>query len=150
MGGVGYYRKFLPELSKRIRSLTALLRKGIRLDFTPDMEVIVREILAALAAPPMLIFPDWDAVAAPSTCIATPLSTVLVPRSNRNNRTARYGQLLISAALPSIPRNARPRRTWKLVACLGHQKTPRLPMGNEASPIFGPRIPSEHRQFWGP
>ena len=29
MGGVEYYRKFLPDLSKRIRPLTALLRKGV-------------------------------------------------------------------------------------------------------------------------
>ena len=45
MGGVGYYRKFLPNLSKRIRPLTALLRKGVKYVFTPAMEVIVRQIL---------------------------------------------------------------------------------------------------------
>ena len=28
MGGAGYFRKFLPDLSKRIHPLTALLRKG--------------------------------------------------------------------------------------------------------------------------
>ena len=27
------------------------------------MEVIVREILAELAVPPILVFPDWDAAA---------------------------------------------------------------------------------------
>ena len=61
MGTVGYYRKFLPNLFKRIRPLTALLRKGY--DFTPAMEVIVRQILPELAAPPALIFLDWDTVA---------------------------------------------------------------------------------------
>ena len=63
MGGVGYYRKFLPDLSKMIHSLTALLRKGVKYVFTPAMEVIVRQILAELAPPPILVFPDWDAVA---------------------------------------------------------------------------------------
>ena len=62
-GRRGYYRKFLPDLSKRIRPLAALLRKGVKYDFTPAMEVIVRQILAELAAPPILVFLDWDAVA---------------------------------------------------------------------------------------
>ena len=63
MGDVGYYRNFLPDLSKRTRPLTALLRKGVKYNFTPAMEVIVRQILAELAAPPILVFLDWDAVA---------------------------------------------------------------------------------------
>ncbi|MEP1591365.1 ribonuclease H family protein, partial [Sulfitobacter sp.] len=60
MGGVEYCRKFLLDLSERIRPLTALLRKGAKYVFTPAMEVIVPQILAA--APPFLVFPDWDAV----------------------------------------------------------------------------------------
>ena len=63
MGGVGYYRNFPPDLSKRIRLLTALLRKGVKYDFTPALEVIVREIFAELAAPPFLVFPYKDDVA---------------------------------------------------------------------------------------
>ena len=63
LGGVGYYRKFLRGLSKRIRPITSLLRKRVKSEFTPAIEVIVREILAELAAPPILVFPDWDAVA---------------------------------------------------------------------------------------
>ena len=51
LGGVGYYRKFLRDLSKRIRPITSLLRKGVKFAFTPAMEVIVREIIAELAAP---------------------------------------------------------------------------------------------------
>ena len=61
--GVGYYRKLLPYLSKRIRPITSIIRKGVKFDFTPAMEVIVREILAELTAPPGLVLPDWDAVA---------------------------------------------------------------------------------------
>ena len=62
LGGVGYYRKFLRDLSKRIRPITSLLRKGVKFEFTPAMEVIVREIPAELAAPPVLVFRDCDAV----------------------------------------------------------------------------------------
>ena len=44
LGGVGYYRKFLRGLSKRIRPMTFLLRKGVKFEFTPAMGVIVHEI----------------------------------------------------------------------------------------------------------
>ena len=63
MGGVNYYRKFLLDLSKRLRPINALLRKGLKFAFTPAVEKLVREILAELATPPVLVFPDWDAVA---------------------------------------------------------------------------------------
>ena len=63
LGGVGYYRKFPRDLSKRIRPITSLLKKGVKFEFMPAMEVIVREFLAELAAPLILVFPDWDAVA---------------------------------------------------------------------------------------
>ena len=63
MGGINYYRKILPDLSKRLRPINSLPRKGVKFAFTPAMEKIVREILAELATPPILVFPDWDAVA---------------------------------------------------------------------------------------
>ena len=55
LGGVVYYRKFRRDLSKRIRPITSLLRKGVKFDFTPAMEVIVREYFAELAAPPIAV-----------------------------------------------------------------------------------------------
>ena len=61
MSGMGYYHNFLRDLSKRIRPITSLLRKGVKFEFTH--KIIVREILAELATPPILVFPDWDAVA---------------------------------------------------------------------------------------
>ena len=38
---MGYYRKFLRDLSKRIRPTTYVLRKGVKSESTSTMEVIV-------------------------------------------------------------------------------------------------------------
>ena len=62
LGGLSYYRKFLPDMARRIRPITALLNKGATFDFTFTMEDTVRSLLVDLAAPPTLVFPDWDAV----------------------------------------------------------------------------------------
>ena len=62
LGGLSYYRKFLPNMAKRVRPITALLKKGATFGFTPPMEETVHALLAELAAPPILVFPDWDAV----------------------------------------------------------------------------------------
>ena len=62
LGGLSYYRKFLPNMARLIRPITVLLKKGAAFDFTSAMEDTVRALLAELAAPPILVFPDWDAV----------------------------------------------------------------------------------------
>ena len=62
MGGLSYYRRFLKSMAKRVRPVTALLKKGVPFVFTSEMETIVRELLAELAKPPILVFPDWDAI----------------------------------------------------------------------------------------
>ena len=62
LGGLSYYRKFLPNMAKRIRLITALLKKRATFSFTPPMEEAVRALLAELAAPAILGFPGWDAV----------------------------------------------------------------------------------------
>ena len=61
--GVNCYRDVLPDLSKKLRPINAPLRKGVRFAFTPAMDKLVREISAELTPPPVLVFPDWDAVA---------------------------------------------------------------------------------------
>ena len=63
MGDVGYYRKFLRDLPKQIRPIPSLFGKGVKFEFTPAMEVIVRQVLAELVTPQILVFPEWDAVA---------------------------------------------------------------------------------------
>ena len=62
LGGLSYYRKFLPSMACRIRPITALLKKGAAFNFTSTMEDIVRALLAEVVTPPILVFPDWDAV----------------------------------------------------------------------------------------
>ena len=62
LGGLSYYRKFLPNMARLIRPITALLKKGAAFDFTSAMEDTVRALLAELAAPPILVFSDWYAV----------------------------------------------------------------------------------------
>ena len=42
-------------MSNRIRPITSLLRKGVKFEFAPAMEVIAPEILAEIAAPPILV-----------------------------------------------------------------------------------------------
>ena len=62
LGGLSYYRKFLPNMARHIRPITALLKKGVAFDFTSTMEDTVRALPAELAAHPILVFPDLDAV----------------------------------------------------------------------------------------
>ena len=66
LGGLSYYRKFLPNMAKRVRSITSLLKQGAMFNFTPPMKAAVRALLAELAAPLILVFSDWDAVIAKS------------------------------------------------------------------------------------
>ena len=62
IGGVGYYHRFLKNISTRLRPIKALLKQGVKFVFTPETEAIVRQ-LRKLATPPILVYPDWDAVA---------------------------------------------------------------------------------------
>ena len=63
LGGINYYSKTLPNLSRRLRPINALLKQGATFDFTPAMEATTRAILHELTEPPILAYPDWDAVA---------------------------------------------------------------------------------------
>lgn len=63
MGGVSNYRKCFRDPSIRLRPINSLHRKDAKLSFKPGMETIVREVLAELGAPSILVFPDFDAIA---------------------------------------------------------------------------------------
>ena len=58
MGGINHYRKHLPDLSKRLRPINSLLRKGVNGVFTPAMGELVRDTLAELATQLILVFPN--------------------------------------------------------------------------------------------
>ena len=63
LSGLSHYRKFLEDMAKRIRPITSLLKQGVKCVFTPAMEAVERKLLEELSAPPVLVYPDWDAVA---------------------------------------------------------------------------------------
>ena len=58
MGGVNYYRKCLPDLSKRFRPINAILWERVKFVFTPAIDKLVRETVADLTTPPVLVFSD--------------------------------------------------------------------------------------------
>ena len=49
LGGLSYYRKFLPDMARLIHPITALLKKGAAFVFTSTMEDIVRALLASIS-----------------------------------------------------------------------------------------------------
>ena len=55
LGGLSYYRKFLPNLSRRLQPNTRLLKKDVPFTFDAEIEAIVREILKLLTKPPVLV-----------------------------------------------------------------------------------------------
>ena len=62
LGALSYYRRQLPKMAARTRPLNSLLRKGVKFEFTPHHERIVREMLDGLSSPNGLAFPDFEAV----------------------------------------------------------------------------------------
>ena len=62
LGGLSYYRTFLPDMAHHIRPITTLLKKGATFEFTFTMEDTVCALLAELSTPPILVFPDREAV----------------------------------------------------------------------------------------
>ncbi|CAB1116433.1 unnamed protein product [Ectocarpus sp. CCAP 1310/34] len=63
LGGLSYYRKFIKGLAVRVKPLADFLREDAKFCYTPAMVDAVKVLLAKLSEPPVLAFPDWDAVA---------------------------------------------------------------------------------------
>ncbi|CAB1096809.1 unnamed protein product [Ectocarpus sp. CCAP 1310/34] len=102
LGGLSYYRKFLPNMAKRIRPLTTLLKKQEKFIFTPSMEQAVRVLLAELANPPVLVYPDWDAFQTARDLFIFTVMLVamgLVGLSNKNSQMVPLAQLSSSVGL---------------------------------------------------
>ncbi|CAM9994285.1 unnamed protein product [Sphacelaria rigidula] len=66
LGGLSYYRQYLPNLARTLKPLTTLLKRGVKFEFTKAMEETVRDLLAKLSSPPVLVYPYWDAAEAGS------------------------------------------------------------------------------------
>ena len=130
MGGINYYRKVLPDLSKRLRPINSLLRKGVKFAFTPAMEKLVREILAELATPPILVSPIGTLSPTGhviSTCTATLASTGLAP--NRSRRTVPSNPSRTSAELRSTRKGIGLILIYRAAASFG--------LSNAFATIFG-------------
>ena len=90
LGDVSYYRKFLPNMAKRVRPITALLNEGDTFSFTPSMEEAVRALIAEFAASLILVFPIGTLLSTSldhSVCLAMPAPMASEQRSNRNSLT---------------------------------------------------------------
>ena len=62
LSGLSYCRKFLPNLGVKVRPLNALLKQGVRFEYTDRMRPLVKTLLAELSRSATLVLPDWDAV----------------------------------------------------------------------------------------
>ena len=115
LGGLPYYRKLLRDIAKRIRPITSLLKQGVKFVFAPAIETIVRELLAEFSTPPVLVYPNWDAVSDnPRPFLYwMPVWTVLVPPSTKSKMTTPFAPLCSSAALPPSRNVTGPRSIWK-------------------------------------
>ncbi|KAF8105299.1 hypothetical protein N665_0159s0004 [Sinapis alba] len=60
LGHAGFYRRFIKDLSKIARPLTALLCKEVKFNFTPECLEAFKEIKSALVFAPIVQAPDWD------------------------------------------------------------------------------------------
>lgn len=112
LGGLSNDRKFLNVTSKRIRPITPLLTKGIQFSFTASMGLTVRELVAKLSDPPVLVSPDLDAVADGHRHIRVYCDTRImffVLRLRRSKPTAPSDPSPTPAALASSQRDTGPR-----------------------------------------
>ena len=90
LGGLSYYRNFLPNMAKRIRPITALFKKGATFGFSPSMEEAfvpcsrnsqLHQYLASSIG--TLLSTSLDH----SACIATPSPMISEQHSNENSLT---------------------------------------------------------------
>ena len=129
-------------MSKRIRPISALFKKGVKCLFTTSVEVIVRDILAELAAPPFLVFSDWDAVedgsrpfrvycGASIDCFG---ATLEQEQPDGSVRPIAY----VSRATLDSGRHCKPARFGSRQHRTGNQAPLRLPLRYEVLHFLGP------------
>ncbi|CAN0371711.1 unnamed protein product [Ascophyllum nodosum] len=60
LGELSYYKKILPNLSRRLQQITKLLKKDVPFSFSADIGTVIREILTVLTKPPVPVYPDFE------------------------------------------------------------------------------------------
>jgi len=60
MGAVGYYKRFIPELSRIANPLTQLTKKGARFRWTPEHDAAFETLKRLLTESPILKAPDFS------------------------------------------------------------------------------------------
>ena len=61
LGTLSCYRRYLPKMAARTRPLNSLLQNGVKFEFSPHHERIVRVMLDELSSPNVLAFLDFEA-----------------------------------------------------------------------------------------
>lgn len=59
MGVLNFYRKFIPQMVKKVVPLTDMLKKGARVEWTGVVEQGVRKCISAMTKAPILVYPDF-------------------------------------------------------------------------------------------
>ena len=60
LGHLSYYRKFLKNMSAKLKPINAMLKKGATFCFTADHVRIVKELMDKLSSPEVLAFPCYQ------------------------------------------------------------------------------------------
>ena len=119
-GGISYYRKLLQDMTRWVRPITSLLKQGVEFFFTFDMETIVRELLAELSTPPVLVYPNRDPVARNSRPFLLHCdASVDGFGASNESKTIAPSTALCSSALPSALNVTGPRSIWKRASLSG-------------------------------
>ena len=122
LGGLSHYRKFLPNMARLIRPITALLKKGVafvsppqwRIPFLPFSRNSQRHRYSSSRTGARS-----STRLGPSASIATPAPLVSEPPSNKNSRMAQYAPSSISAEPPSTMSRTEPPWSTKPDASCG-------------------------------
>lgn len=53
--GLLLFREFLPDMARRVKLISSLLKQGVKLEWPPAMEIIVCQLPSELARPPVQV-----------------------------------------------------------------------------------------------
>ena len=104
LGGLSYYRKFLPNMAYHIRPVTALLKRALRSNSPPQWRIPFAHFSRNSPHPLYLSFRTRTRSSTrlgPCASIATPAPLVSAPPLNKNSQMAPYAPSSTSAEPPS-------------------------------------------------